>query len=476
MDLKNRERKDQFESYSKVENKKTLKEKVSSYLRLPKDSRQLLHPSDLDHDAAVLFLSEVEKDPNGFWLAMAGIELIDTNIVYRAEFCLDARDCPIVDCNGETIGVSYYYKKIIALNPNTSSDWGTILPRFKCAWGKQSQRTHKSVEKNPYALLTNYLWIPPQEYYNVQNVFLKEFPKKAILRIAGTPVINQAPCTIHPDIVNNSYVVSYNRDKEIDVETNIKQLFSRIIDEQVDIAVFPEMLGTSNCQNIVSEIMKANWEKQLPSITLLPTREYCMGNPPKTVNELVALDQDGNIIFKYNKQYPFQLDIIKHDNNDINSSSVIPLYEPIKRDDMLYILHIPNIGRIGVAICSDFLEKELRELLFDQYEISLLLHPVCSFGKDLLERDYGDAMRNYCDVLECNTCAAFDPDIINGVIISKNISPQKPCKYFPYGHSDQKEVSDMVDCNGKPCNGCVYIYEVPANYKKRTKLSQLIKF
>lgn len=455
--------------YQTYDNKrKKAKAKVKEILALENPLPYNLSNSELLHDAACKLLSLVEEDADGKYYALAGIEIIDNCIEYKNINIESADCCPIFNTSGERLCASHFFKQTNPLNPGSSKKWGSILPRFKSNWDKASDITQETVSENPLSVMVNYLWIPPKNDFTTHNLFLESFPAQKSLLILGTPVTYKAPFVAYPNIVEHTLEIEYYDKTEIEIEQNIANITKQIINEGVDIAVFPEMLGTKNSATIVSQIIRDNWMKSAPLLTLLPTREYKKDELGNVVNELVALDRDGDVVFKYNKQFPFEYKI---DVQNSDEKARIKLFEPIKPDGMIFVIHIPNIGRVGVLICSDIFDEKLVELLFMRYRITLLLHPVCSFGDDSLTRSYSEALKYRCDALQCNTCAAYDEFSIPvekrcyGEINTTNVY-----KYYPFGHQKLSILCAEGHCNSAACRGCYYIFEVPPDYKKEVKL------
>lgn len=437
-------------------------------LHLIADIRDVFN-SDLDDTRACEFLKQMNHSEDGDLLAMAGISLIDkylgTNGLPRAFL----KDCPIVDDTGAVIGVSQHFKKFDALNPKTAETWGTILPLVECFWEKTSVRNMETVSEDPLSLLRHHIWLPSCSSYTLHNLIYKDgLPRKETLNILASPITNVAPfrITLFEDRAN--FKIEYDEMYSQRVVDIFKNEVSHAIDTDIDIAIFPEMLGSEECVRITSKFYQENWNARIPVLTLLPTREYCIDTTNKTyVNELAVLDEDGNAIICYHKQHPFEYDKITVAECDKLSKR---FFEPIVADHELFIIHIPGAGRIGIMICSDIFDSNLREYLIKQNKLTLLLHPSFSGGLDLLERAYSTADENSCDVVLCNTCAAFLPEgEIEKPITSRETLEQvdaNVCRYFAYGHKSRKSFSASTKCVSSKCSGCYTLFKIPFGYKK----------
>ena len=430
------------------------------------DNRDVIN-TDLDKDLACGFMNIMDQSEDGNLLAMAGISLIDKYLGTNGLPRTYLKDCPITDCSGAVIGVSPHFKLFDALNPNSAAAWGTILPLVKCSWGKKSPRNMGTVSENPLSILRHHLWIPNCHGYNLHHLFYTgSLAGKETLNVLASPITCIAPFRLLTSKDTTKYKIEYDKDSQKQIAGFFERLISHTIDANVDIAIFPEMLGFEDGMRITTNLYHESWDGEKPKITLLPTMEYCVDADSMVfINELAVLDEDGGALFRYHKQHPFEYDKktgAGHDN------IYERYFEPITPDRELFIIHIPRVGRVGIMVCSDIFDPDLRDFLINQNKLTLLLHPSFSGGWDLLERAYSTAIEHSCDIVLCNTCAAFlSSEEIEKPLASRELKAQvttNVCKYFAYGHKGNKPISISSKCDTSQCRGCYTLFKIPFDY------------
>ena len=144
----------------------------------------------------------------------------------------------------------------------------------------------------------------------------------------------------------------------------------------VCVLFYPEMLGT---EGIVEEhagynVMVRDMSLEqlgngvnVPKLTLLPS---CWKDGS---NYVTIVYQDGTVIGRQYKRKPFV------DVHEKKQEAIIP-----REEYCYYIIHIPGVHRIGVMLCAEFLDDELRMFMTRDLQITLLIVPSYSHG----ERDF----------------------------------------------------------------------------------------
>lgn len=408
------------------------------------------------------------------WAAiLAIIEAIDQLLELKenlGRFLQDKR-CPIAPLSPDEQAharVSQYYYRFEALNPATKG-YGLLLPREPCQWERTSSRSMDSVGFRPLSVMKNYLWVRPDIDYQIVNLHsdfhLSSDPR---LKIVTSPLSSQTPFLLHCHPESSSFEIEYLDACTPATNARLKKMIDISVQERANITMAPELMASADSIHDCAKHIQDSWQLDLPNLILLPTCEYA--GEQGWVNELTALDADGGCIFTYHKQHPFQLDKKRSgESSDAEPADPEVFYEPIQADKVIYLLHVPGIGRIGFLICSDVFRPGHLDFLTQELKVTLLLHTVFSPGSDLLDRMLATAKRDLCDVVMCNTCAAWDeaeknPDERAPVEIS-----DKPMVniYYPYGHKYNSPQPLPVTCTQQGCTGCAFVIEVASTYGSR---------
>ena len=290
------------------------------------------------------------------------------------------------------------------LNANHESTKVIILPDFKCNWQHDDIRNCFENGINNY--IKNIYFIDIKHTigkYKIQNYILnRRLFKRA--KNGGKLKIGMSPLTCHPAITQDTLETSerdgtgYFSVKEVKDGESINKAMLSILDkarkEEVDILVFPEMLGTEEtvkqfddfCQEQMFDTRLSN-----PEIVVLPTIWKDRHNQAYVyIGELnKPVIQDKYYRYPYPDNGIYRLE-------DLDTSDV-----PI-----INVFHSEKLGRIVVAICKDLLMKEHIEFLVGDLRASLILVPSFSTG------DYPFKMISYygfpydCHIVWINTCAA----------------------------------------------------------------------
>lgn len=406
-------------------------------------------------------------------LILAAIEAIDQLLELNENlrsFLQDKR-CPVTPLGPgerESDRVSQYYYRFGALNPATR-EYGLLLPREPCQWQRTGSRSMDSVGFCPLSVMKNYLWVRPDAGYQIVNLYSDfHLSSHSRLRLVTSPLSSQTPFLLHCHPESSSFEIEYLDASAPATNARLHKMMDISVQEGTNIAMFPELMASASSIRDCAKYIQANWNRDFPNLTLLPTCEYACGQG--WVNELTALDADGACIFTYHKQHPFRLEK-KPEGKSPDGKPAHPniFDEPIQPDQIIYLLHVPGVGRIGFLICSDVFRRGYLDFLMEELKITLLLHIVFSPGADLLDRMLSTAKRNSCDVVMCNTCAAWDdaekiPDKRAPVEIS-----DKPMVniYYPYGHNVPKYNRPQpppLTCTQRECTGCAFVIEVAGAY------------
>ena len=204
----------------------------------------------------------------------------------------------------------------VALNSNYDEVGGALIPKFKPIWEKKNIRTPQELNCSPFALLTNYLWIPikfGEEEWKVTHFY---FSKRAIAIYKNEPLIviaspgqRENTFSYHCDEEIKRFIIDrYNGEACGRLQDKIKQVLESAARQNAHIVLFPEMLGTIEIQeNICQYLSESN--NEYPALICLPSTEFSISKERRTYcNTTFVINGSGEKIAEYHKQHPFCLD------------------------------------------------------------------------------------------------------------------------------------------------------------------------
>lgn len=396
---------------------------------------------------------------------------------------LTGRECPVIGEGDAGSSDSFY--SFEALNPLTKDKYGILLPRLKCEWQRED-RNIEYLEKNPLAVvLNNYFWVPQNESYHMTHLYcdirgtgpnMGLIAKQPPFKIITSPLGRSAPFVAELDKEAKKFYLWYTDGCDGRLITQMEKILDYAGKKKADIALFPEMMGTEAVLKACEERIAGTFG-HVPKITFLPTFEHKEGG--KWYNTLRILDKNGECIYQYNKMYAFCFD--KKEKEEYGNLEKAHYLEPIEGGREACVIHVPGIGRIGVLICADVFKKNYLPMLLEDMKITLLLLPVFSYGKEMMERALSPALKYACDVVLCNTCAAWDGmlDELEDRKENRGYLPDFINIYYPLGHKQMKKPPfyglGCVDCHKTACHGCVFIAQPAKTHKGRSTMSKQIR-
>lgn len=348
-----------------------------------------------------------------------------------------------------------------SLNNNELECWGKLLPRFEPRWTKSNGRRRSSLSEDPLSIMQHYFWVENTDPWEIDNVYSPRWTcdAESAYTIVCSPLTNRPTFTyvkVPGNDCNYFNITKYHaEDQQLLLERFEKALvFANA--KKANILLFPEMIASLECQQKSIAITKKHWEHSHPRILCLPSSEFKEDGEWK--NQTTILNDSGREIFHYNKKQPFQLDgfIDVTGEDGATSSQNTKFFEPIKSDHNLTIMHVKGLGRIGVIICADIFNTELCNILLEKYEIRLLLIMAYTAGYDQFFREIAAAKTTSCDVVWCNTCAAYTAFDKTGPAVA----------YFSYGHKhgEEKIVYHCQQKSNSLCTGCISTITIDPQY------------
>ncbi len=343
---------------------------------------------------------------------------------------------------------------------------GLLLPRFHPQWRKRGERTGAALSEDPLSVMENYLWVdlPACGPWQVENLYSPQWAYRGAgpFRIVCSPLLNKVPFRFETGEEGGTryfYITAYDGAMQEAVATRCMQVLDSDVGQMADLALFPEVMATRETQQTLAQRVKQGWANTYPHMILLPSTEY--QGEDGWHNETLALDGVGSPIFRYRKQQAFQY---KDQEGHL-------CFEPVQPDHCIKILHVPGVGRIGICICADVFAGGLLDLLLKTYQITLLLVLSYSPGHERFLRSLARAADGVCDVIWCNSCAAYDPG--NG----EAPRARPAVLYLPYGHKPKQKPAylQIKNCTSPtPCGGCMMVIEIAPTYDGRPALRQIM--
>lgn len=363
-----------------------------------------------------------------------------------------------------------------ALNSNVDTCGGKLVPKYTPKWKKSRERSVSELGEKALSVLQNYIWIKSSDdnAWEITNFYSHEweYAGKVPFKIVCSPLMNKEPFDVSKDTEGEIkyFYIKYNDDVKELVANRVELTLDYAAQQEADIALFPEMVAYPELHERIEKYVKNGWDKLYPKIIFLPSSEHNRDGQWK--DKTYAINSSGENIFEYCKQHPYQWDIDKRIGS-IDSKE--KCFEPIQADHKISIIHYNGIGRIGVCICSDLFHNELMDLLLKTYNIDLLLILSYSEGRDRFERSISSAKDAVCDVVWCNSCAAYI-DSKQKKTTRKNKNPA--VSYFPFGHTNLRKLNRkskraddytlLYRCSNDECDTCskcMITVEINPSYK-----------
>ncbi|MDD4564162.1 MAG: hypothetical protein PHE79_01550 [Eubacteriales bacterium] len=340
--------------------------------------------------------------------------------------------------------LSDIYDELVLL-PQYMGD-GNITGHFNNALVRKTKsKRRKNIKADPNSInfyLDNYVLLKKGQYanepqlyfYDDKNIIKKLISKNNKISLAVVPLI--------PDNVNEVLNYDFNlsafnilgiKDKFRTVLVNkyLKILENLIIDN-VDIAVFPEMLLDEEILGRIKDLLrrknKNNLKLLFPGTIWRDCENYCP-----------VLDFNGTEIFRQKKQTCFEFQNIGR--KYIENLNLI--------DKKIHILDINGLGRIFTHICADLLNTPL-DLLRREFEANFVFIPAYTPSLEIERLAHQSAENLGSYSLISNSCSA-----ING--IDKGAFPHIGCICMPAKLGTSNTYETIKYCVDSDCKNCEFI-------------------
>lgn len=316
-----------------------------------------------------------------------------------------------IEIQGKLLGARHIIK-YCALNEQYTDNI-RIIPKMKRTFLERGNLQFKSIYNSQYSLfrdrrecacsildeeMLNYM-VWDHEHINKYPMWIYRFDEKSIVFkhfyerkeiIFGIVPFTSRPLKEILDIKYEDkvfYVEQMNEEAENDLRERYREICNKCEQEDIDFLIIPEMLMTGT---IISAIR--NKEK-------VSSPQFIINGSiwKDFMNKSIITDGRGEEIFSYNKKEPYRA-----------KKGGIEYKEYLEQDKNreYSIMEIDGVGRIGVGICKDILNEDVK--LFHKYVgTDILIVPACTKSMDLLAAAEGMSKEYNCVVAVANTCAAL---------------------------------------------------------------------
>ena len=330
---------------------------------------------------------------------------------------------------------------------------GFLLPKFKPCWEKANQHTNEELNSDPLSIVQNYLWVEKRQGWTVVNLYNDKWnnDRERPFVIACSPLTDK--WTFNPRFVESTdgnifYISEYYEVEQEKILKRTEKILEYSNAKGASVVLLPELLASHKTQKHIGRYLKRHWDYNYPRVVCTPSSGITEAGAKS--NRTIVMNSRGETIFQYNKQMAYQ-----HEKDHIK------YFESITPDKQLYVLHIKGIGRVAILICADIFSDEIQDILFRGYQVNLLLIMSLTKGTDQFFRAISQSQQVSCDVVWCNSCAAY----------SQKSKKNKVVAYFANGHENCK-MYVKKKCKKKSCVGCVMLITLSQEYNGEGKIEQ----
>lgn len=238
---------------------------------------------------------------------------------------------------------------------------------------------------------------------------------------------------------------------EEELRNRYKDIYKRSHKGDIDFLIFPEMLMTSGIMGSIESDGKSVSPQVIVNGSIW--KDY--------VNKTIITDGNGNEIFSYCKKEPY-----KYKKNGMEYKEHL---DRTKNKDYA-VLEINGIGRIGVCICKDLLNQEVK--MFHKYiGTDILIVPAYTKSMDLQSSAEELAKDFNCTVVVANACSAFAEDDYEKKAIGFVTMPAK-------NQTNRAVIEEIYSRNecingcGNKCMGTIVVID----FLKTQRYSNIISF
>lgn len=392
-------------------------------------------------------------------------ELVGGANKYVLMLLLYYMDRAIVECYNGLICFEDEVTIAESLNSNREENDIYLLKKTKCKWAS------RQIGDGLSGILHNFYYIDNKKISGIvaRNYILDSNLLRGIeqnsLRVAVSPVTKEKIVEFsEPYERKNEETGASQRYFRVENIINESLLLEIILNNiyiagqnNVDILVFPEMLGTQSMLEQIIERLKSD-SAPFPTLIVFPSIWQKTENDGNNNNQSCVL-LNGELLFSQHKYCNFKYKVGEK-----------PVYEDINRNKdeskIIHMIHIEGIGRICIIICYDYLDKGNRDKIMDNLVPTLVCSPSFSTGSfnfAVLSEKY---LSEGCNWVWCNTCSAAHETEkeenfkIVGVITMLH-------KNWNMGEEDLKKfLPGKFECDRTECKECLCYADISLTVAK----------
>lgn len=231
------------------------------------------------------------------------------------------------------------------------------------------------------------------------------------------------------------------RENTIDIETVNDEYKSQVVEiyksilkknNQNDLIIFPELFLTGMDLNEIYDLIK-NTTYDYSKIFVLGSRSE------QGSNKCIVVTSNGTVLFEQHKKTPYTKEG-KFENLE-NS------------DQIINIIDILPVGRIGIVICKDILNSDIKNY-FKILNVDIII--VVSYSPSLNMKSASEelAKANWCITIMCNSCSAINEEQNYNKRIGYITLPAKKDTYSDYYTEfyTNERCNKCKDCEGHSIN------------------------
>ncbi|MDO4413652.1 MAG: hypothetical protein Q4C20_01100 [Erysipelotrichaceae bacterium] len=275
------------------------------------------------------------------------------------------------------------------------------LGTFGNKMSKSTTRYEKIWLKNLIILTPDDLVTKDKTLFEVRNVIadkhshLQQTTDNATLTFALSPICDRWLLKDSPVIYENEFGTKEYRfqidgltDEDF-ITRRVKSAYRTACEYKPHLLMFPEMYGTENLSRHADEIIRNASDGDGPLI-IMPSWWHDQTNEAPVMDDSLTplCSQSKHSPFLYMVGEPGELEDLEHHEN------------------LVYLFHYPDIGRICVCICKDFLMDSYRRMLCESLEASIILVPAFTPEIDSFKNCMDGLKQSGTYGLFINCCAA----------------------------------------------------------------------
>lgn len=259
--------------------------------------------------------------------------------------------------------------------------------------------------------------------FNRISIFSKYFYDKKQICFGISPLTNKSLDELFEIRYKGStfYIDHMHKAAEKELKKRYENIFFNCTqNEDIDFLIFPEMLIT---EEIMSSL-KAHKRSESRPIVIINGSIW-----KDKINKTLITDDEGMKILEYAKKEPFKYRYAGKEYTEWLDQS---------RNKEYTILEIEGIGRIGVAICKDLVNEDVK-LFHKAMETDILIVPAYTKSMDLQTSAENMSEEYHCIVVVANACSALrgkvDGEKIGFVSLPAKNGAQRTSKVIEYNRN-----------------------------------------